>query len=99
MPTGQEPLQVPRQVKSVNFCSYWNNENLLFTGTFTFYSYRDPNLQSTVDTYGKCAEWVSKTDNFSDRDIIEAKLGIFQAIDRPILPGILRQFFDRRLLR
>jgi Zn-dependent M16 (insulinase) family peptidase len=57
------------------------------SGTFTFYSYRDPNLHSTVETFEKCTEWVTKKDSFTDRDIIEAKLGVFQAIDRPVLPG------------
>ena len=55
-------------------------------GIFSFYSYRDPNCQKTLDAFEGSINWI-QANKFSDRDIEEAKLGIFQAIDKPVLPG------------
>lgn len=52
----------------------------------TFYSYRDPNLGETLKTFAKSAEWLDGP-NISDRDIIEAKLRVFSALDQPIAPA------------
>lgn len=58
------------------------------SGIFSFYSYRDPNCEATLDTFEKSNEWVQGNDqSFRDRDIDEAKLGVFKAVDRPVLPG------------
>ncbi|KAI5952391.1 CYM1 [Candida jiufengensis] len=52
-------------------------------GTLNFYSYRDPNPIKSVQTfeqsfpYGLTADW-------TERDLTEAKLRIFQSIDAPI---------------
>ena len=56
------------------------------SGVFSFYSYRDPNCQKTLDAFGESINWLL-ANNFSDRDIQEAKLGIFQAVDKPTLPS------------
>jgi hypothetical protein len=62
--------------------------NIFFvSGLFSFYSYRDPNFESTFEAFDKSADWISKSESFCDRDIVEAKLGLFQSIDAPILPG------------
>ena len=58
-----------------------------FLGLFSFYSYRDPNFESTFEAFNKSADWISNADNFSERDITEAKLGLFQSVDCPVLPG------------
>lgn len=60
-----------------NYQSYCKN--------FTFYGYRDPHLKETLDHFKKS---VSKTleGKFSDQELFEAKLGIFQAIDSPLPP-------------
>jgi len=56
------------------------------SGLFSFYSYRDPNCQKTLDSFHGSLDWIM-SNNFSERDIQEAKLGIFQAVDKPIMPG------------
>ena len=56
------------------------------SGLFSFYSYRDPNCQKTLDSFHGSLDWIM-SNNFSDRDIQEAKLGIFQAVDKPVMPG------------
>ena len=56
------------------------------SGVFSFYSYRDPNCLKTLDAFDESINWIL-SNKFSDRDIQEAKLGIFQAVDKPILPG------------
>ncbi|CAK9439294.1 uncharacterized protein LODBEIA_P34860 [Lodderomyces beijingensis] len=52
-------------------------------GTLNFYSYRDPNAVKSIETfestfaYGLDANW-------SDKDLTEAKLRVFQSVDAPI---------------
>ncbi|KAL0090894.1 peptidase M16C associated-domain-containing protein [Phycomyces blakesleeanus] len=51
-------------------------------GLFSFYSYRDPRTLATLDSYHNAIDWVTKR-VFSDQEITEAKLSIFQGIDSP----------------
>lgn len=60
-----------------NYLSYCNN--------FTFYAYRDPHLKQTLDHFQKSVEKIIEGD-FTDQEIFEAKLGIFQGIDSPLPP-------------
>ncbi|KAA0186745.1 hypothetical protein HAZT_HAZT009762 [Hyalella azteca] len=64
-------------------------------GPVTFYSYRDPNSVQTFEAFSRALEWVLKGD-FNERDLNEAKLGVFQSIDAPVGPGSrgLRQFLS-----
>ena len=57
-------------------------------GLITFYSYRDPNCERTFDTFHACNEWVQKgQETFTERDVEEAKLNVFKAVDKPVLPS------------
>ena len=57
-------------------------------GLITFYSYRDPNCERTFDTFHSCNDWVQKgQESFSERDVEEAKLNVFKAVDKPALPS------------
>ena len=51
-------------------------------GLFSFYSYRDPRTLETLDTYSKSVEWVQQR-NFTDQELTESKLAIFQDVDAP----------------
>ncbi|KAI7863857.1 peptidase M16C associated-domain-containing protein [Spinellus fusiger] len=51
-------------------------------GLFSFYSYRDPNTLTTLDTYRSAIEWVAQQ-SFTEQQITEAKLSVFQSIDAP----------------
>lgn len=53
---------------------------------FNFYSYRDPNVLKTLETFLSSIQWVSKGE-FTDRDIEEAKLSIFAVLDAPDSPS------------
>jgi Zn-dependent M16 (insulinase) family peptidase len=53
------------------------------SGLLTFYSYRDPNGRATFSTYNSILDWLH-TMQFSDQDLIEAKLSIFQQVDAPM---------------
>ncbi len=66
-------------------------------GVVSFYSYRDPNFTSTLDAFRKSNEWIQRgQESFCARDVDEAKLSVFKAIDRPVLPGDrgVRQFLS-----
>ena len=56
------------------------------TGNFYFYSYRDPHLAKTVETFHKAIQKIGNL-HFTDQELEEAKLGILQTIDAPVPPG------------
>lgn len=51
-------------------------------GLFGMYSYRDPNPRNTMKIMQEAGQWAFKKD-FSDQDLEEAKLSVFQAVDAP----------------
>ncbi len=59
----------------------------LISGEFYFYTYRDPYLAKSVEA---CFEAIDKVagGEFTDRDLEEALLGLFQEIDSPSPPGV-----------
>lgn len=60
--------------------------NNALSGHFYFYSYRDPNIGSTLDAFDHSISKILEG-KFQDSDIEEAKLEIIQGIDSPISPG------------
>lgn len=64
-------------------------------GAFSFYSYRDPQSVQTLATFDAAVEWIL-SGGFSERDVDEAKLGVFQSVDSPTSPGSKgeRHFFN-----
>ncbi|KAI8776058.1 presequence protease, mitochondrial [Biomphalaria glabrata] len=58
----------------------------LDSGIFSFYSYRDPKSLETLEVFKNCVEWASKGE-FTEQDVEEAKLGIFQKTDKPVPPS------------
>ncbi|XP_047101954.1 presequence protease, mitochondrial isoform X1 [Schistocerca piceifrons] len=65
--------------------AYGSGAHISQSGVFSFFSYRDPNSTATLDTFDSACDWVS-ANKFSDTDIEEAKLGILQKLDAPVLP-------------
>lgn len=66
-------------------------------GIFRFYSYRDPNLLKTFDTFKRSVDWALSM-NLSDKMLEEAVLGIIAGIDTPGSPaGEIRQAFHHGL--
>lgn len=55
-------------------------------GTLAFYSYRDPHIHSTLETFKHSIEQIVEG-NFSDEDLESAKLETIQDLDMPIAPG------------
>lgn len=56
------------------------------TGTFHFYSYRDPALARTLDIFAIALEEVGQG-RFTERELEAAKLSALQSSDAPISPG------------
>ncbi len=52
------------------------------SGVFGFYSYRDPNPQNTMRIVQDAGRWAVERE-WTDRDIEEAKLSVFQSLDAP----------------
>ncbi|KAF3903393.1 hypothetical protein ABW20_dc0109524 [Dactylellina cionopaga] len=52
------------------------------SGVFRFYSYRDPNPLNTLDVVRKAGDFAVSKD-WTERDLEEAKLSLFQNIDAP----------------
>ncbi|THW85393.1 hypothetical protein D6D15_08092, partial [Aureobasidium pullulans] len=51
-------------------------------GVFGFYSYRDPNPENTIKVLDKVGKWAVDR-KWTDRDLEDAKLSVFQALDAP----------------
>jgi hypothetical protein len=56
------------------------------TGNYYFYSYRDPHVRLTYEAFQEGIERIA-AGKFTDRDLIEAKLGVLQGLDSPVSPG------------
>lgn len=53
-------------------------------GLWSFYSYRDPKAQETINAFKNSVEWVTSGNGFTDQEMTEAKLSIFSSIDAPV---------------
>ncbi|KAH8596940.1 presequence protease-like protein [Bisporella sp. PMI_857] len=51
-------------------------------GVFGFYSYRDPNPLNTIKIMEEAGKWAAEKE-WTDRDLEEAKLSVFQSVDAP----------------
>lgn len=60
--------------------------NGMMSGSFYFYSYRDPNLAATLQAFEESVQQLAEG-SFNEEDILEAKFGIIQGLDTPISPG------------
>jgi presequence protease len=52
----------------------------------SFYSYRDPHLLRTLNTFDNCITW-AQNGSFTQQNIDEAMLSIFSSVDAPIPPS------------
>ena len=66
-------------------------------GLFSMLSYRDPQLERTLDIYEQAIEWACK-EKFSGETIRESILTTFADLDRPVSPGGrgYREFIHQR---
>lgn len=53
------------------------------TGVFGMYSYRDPNPDNTLQIYHNAAKFAAERE-WTDRELEEAKLSVFQGLDAPV---------------
>lgn len=53
-------------------------------GLFSFVSYRDPSPQKTLATYTDSVQWVLNRADFTEQELAEAKLSLFQMMDAPV---------------
>ena len=67
--------------------AYGSGLKMGLNGVLSFYSYRDPNLQNTLDVYDRSVDWLKEPNNFSDQDVNEAKLDLFKEIYSPVTAG------------
>lgn len=92
--------------------AYGAGARLSNSGILNFFSNRDPNTANTMKVYDHSYQWLSESGDYSDRDIEESKLGVFQEVDKPVEPGKrglshfihgesdeIRQEYRRRLLK
>lgn len=74
-------------------------------GVFGFYSYRDPNPSNTLSVIDKAGAWAVDR-HWTDTDLQEAKLSVFQSVDAPravsdeivtkFLTGVTEEMQQRR---
>lgn len=67
------------------------------TGTFRFFSYRDPRIEGTLEDFKGSIDWVSKV-GVTAEQVESAILGVISSMDRPGSPaGEAKQAFQNRL--
>jgi Zn-dependent M16 (insulinase) family peptidase len=90
--TGQ--MNVLRQILSRDYLynairvvggAYGGFSSFSRNGYLWFGSYRDPNLEKTLDNYAKAVDYV-KTFKANDRQMTRYIIGTIASIDRPLLP-------------
>lgn len=68
--------------------AYGGGARITADGVFVFYSYRDPRNLQTLDVFDASHTWLEKElDKVTAQEILEAKLGVFQAVDAPVTPS------------
>lgn len=68
--------------------AYGAGARIAADGIFSFYTYRDPKNFETLDVFDQSYDWITTNlKNLTDQDLLEAKLGVFQAVDAPIPPS------------
>ncbi|CAO3597204.1 unnamed protein product [Absidia cylindrospora] len=71
-----------REIREKNGAYGGGSQYAGLNGLFSFFSYRDPRAMETLDTYKSSLGWaVDRV--FTDQELTEAKLSIFQGIDAP----------------
>ena len=64
-----------------------------YSGSFKFFSYRDPRLEGTLDDFDRAIDWMLQTDHEA-RLLEEAVLGVVGGLDKPGSPaGEAKQAF------
>ena len=67
------------------------------TGSFKFFSYRDPRLSETLADFDKASDWLQQAD-ITDSMIEEAILGVIANMDKPLSPaGQVSAAFEQML--
>lgn len=67
--------------------AYGGGAKLSQDGVFTFFSYRDPRHLPTLDVFDQTSRWLQhELKKCTAQDVLEAKLGVFQAVDAPVAP-------------
>ncbi|MBT8352291.1 MAG: hypothetical protein KJO26_13800 [Deltaproteobacteria bacterium] len=67
-------------------------------GSFSFASYRDPHIVSTLNTFENAAAFM-RAGNFSNEDVQEAVLQVCSEIDKPDPPGpAARKAYYRKII-
>ncbi|XP_066157496.1 presequence protease, mitochondrial [Euwallacea fornicatus] len=68
--------------------AYGAGVRLSTDGVLSFFTYRDPKTLETLDVFDNSYDWVkTHLKDLTEQDMVEAKLGVFQAVDAPIPPG------------
>jgi len=77
--------------------AYGGGATLGKSGIFSFFSYRDPKVVSTLNSFEAGLKWILNDDNYTNQDLNEAKLSAFQEVDKPIAAGNqgIRNFLEQ----
>jgi Zn-dependent M16 (insulinase) family peptidase len=63
--------------------AYGAGSSLAQSGSFAYFSYRDPSSTATLDAFTRATQDYAAGGAFTDRDLHEAKLSLFAEVDAP----------------
>lgn len=81
-----ENLEVHKKVRELGGAYSSGVKYNILTGNYQFYSSRDPNITSTYLAFKEAIERVSQGE-FTEQDLLEAKLSYIQDVDGVVPPG------------
>jgi hypothetical protein len=81
-----ENLELHKQIREEGGAYHTGAKYNILTGTFQFFSSRDPNIYSTYKAFQSAVELISEGE-FSEEDLLEAKLSYIQDVDGVVPPG------------
>jgi Zn-dependent M16 (insulinase) family peptidase len=81
-----ENLELHKQIREVGGAYHTGAKYNILTGTFQFFSSRDPNISSSYKAFQTAVEQICEG-SFSEEDLLEAKLSYIQDVDGVVPPG------------
>jgi Zn-dependent M16 (insulinase) family peptidase len=81
-----ENLELHSKIREEGGAYHCGAKYNILTGIYQFYSSRDPNISSTYEAFNSAVEAIANGE-FSEQDLLEAKLSYIQDVDGVVPPG------------
>ncbi|KAL3313835.1 Presequence protease, mitochondrial [Cichlidogyrus casuarinus] len=84
---GQDELSIALPIARQEKGGAYGGNVGVSSGKFSFTTYRDPSASRSLRAFESGLQWAAEKCQFTDQDLLEAKLSQFQQLDRPVSAG------------